>query len=130
MTIDQRQGTEEIREDVTVSDTVLFLAKFTYGAVRSFEAARRATGNKNTDGSKSNATERNDRLTQQKTKRNLQSETLAARQAARTAVFTAHGPFPSPIPSSFLSHFLSHFLSRFLSRFLSQFLPPFFPKKS
>lgn len=33
--------------DVTVDDTVLFLARFSNGAVASFEAARQATGNQN-----------------------------------------------------------------------------------
>ncbi|MBN2295575.1 MAG: Gfo/Idh/MocA family oxidoreductase, partial [Pirellulales bacterium] len=33
--------------DVTVDDTVLFLARFSGGAVASFEAARQATGNQN-----------------------------------------------------------------------------------
>ncbi len=35
---------------VTVDDTVLFLAKFSGGAVASFEAARQATGNQNRNG--------------------------------------------------------------------------------
>ncbi|MFO0959285.1 MAG: Gfo/Idh/MocA family oxidoreductase [Isosphaeraceae bacterium] len=35
---------------VTVDDTVLFLARFTGGAVASFEAARQATGNQNRNG--------------------------------------------------------------------------------
>jgi predicted dehydrogenase len=39
-------GTEEMG-DVTVDDTVLFLARFSGGAVASFEAARQATGNQN-----------------------------------------------------------------------------------
>jgi predicted dehydrogenase len=36
--------------DVTVDDTVLFLARFSGGAVASFEAARQATGNQNRNG--------------------------------------------------------------------------------
>jgi len=39
-------GGEEMG-DVTVDDTVLFLARFSGGAVASFEAARQATGNQN-----------------------------------------------------------------------------------
>lgn len=39
-------GAEEMGE-VTVDDTVLFLARFSGGAVASFEAARQATGNQN-----------------------------------------------------------------------------------
>ncbi len=39
-------GAEE-EGDVTVDDTVLFLARFSNGAVASFEAARQATGNQN-----------------------------------------------------------------------------------
>ncbi len=39
-------GAEE-EGDVTVDDTVLFLARFANGAVASFEAARQATGNQN-----------------------------------------------------------------------------------
>ena len=35
---------------VTVDDTVLFLARFSGGAVASFEAARQATGNQNRNG--------------------------------------------------------------------------------
>ena len=40
------QSSEE-EGDVTVDDTVLFLARFSGGAVASFEAARQATGNQN-----------------------------------------------------------------------------------
>ncbi len=43
------QGAEEMG-DVTVDDTVLFLARFAGGAVASFEAARQATGNQNRNG--------------------------------------------------------------------------------
>ena len=39
--------TSEEWGDVTVDDTVLFLARFSGGAVASFEAARQATGNQN-----------------------------------------------------------------------------------
>ncbi|MDO4585183.1 MAG: Gfo/Idh/MocA family oxidoreductase [Planctomycetia bacterium] len=48
--------TEEIYEDVTVDDAVLFLTKFTNGAIGSYEATRRATGNKNTNGFEINGT--------------------------------------------------------------------------
>lgn len=41
-----RAGAEDMG-DVTVDDTVLFLARFSGGAVASFEAARQATGNQN-----------------------------------------------------------------------------------
>lgn len=41
---------------VTVDDTVLFLARFSGGAVASFEAARQATGNKNRNGWEINGT--------------------------------------------------------------------------
>jgi predicted dehydrogenase len=41
---------------VTVDDTVLFLARFSGGAVASFEAARQATGNKNKNGFEINGT--------------------------------------------------------------------------
>ena len=41
---------------VTVDDTVLFLAKFSGGAVASFEAARQATGNQNRNGFEINGT--------------------------------------------------------------------------
>ncbi|MFW6155654.1 MAG: Gfo/Idh/MocA family protein [Planctomycetota bacterium] len=41
---------------VTVDDTVLFLARFSGGAVASFEAARQATGNKNKNGWEINGT--------------------------------------------------------------------------
>ena len=47
---------EEIWDDVTVDDAVLYLARFTNGAVGSFEATRRATGNKNTHGFEINGT--------------------------------------------------------------------------
>jgi len=40
-------GGEQAMGDVTVDDTVLFLARFSGGAVASFEAARQATGNQN-----------------------------------------------------------------------------------
>jgi len=42
--------------DVTVDDTVLFLARFSGGAVASFEAARQATGNQNRNGFEINGT--------------------------------------------------------------------------
>lgn len=42
--------------DVTVDDTVLFLARFSGGAVASFEAARQATGNQNFNGFEINGT--------------------------------------------------------------------------
>ena len=42
--------------DVTVDDTVLFLARFSGGAVASFEAARQATGNQNSNGFEINGT--------------------------------------------------------------------------
>ena len=41
---------------VTVDDTVLFLARFSGGAVASFEAARQATGNQNRNGFELNGT--------------------------------------------------------------------------
>ncbi|MBN1435902.1 MAG: Gfo/Idh/MocA family oxidoreductase [Sedimentisphaerales bacterium] len=41
---------------VTVDDTVLFLARFSGGAVASFEAARQATGNQNKNGFEINGT--------------------------------------------------------------------------
>ncbi len=44
-----RQGTAAMGK-VTVDDTVLFLARFSGGAVASFEAARQATGNQNHNG--------------------------------------------------------------------------------
>jgi predicted dehydrogenase len=44
-----RQGTA-VMGKVTVDDTVLFLARFSGGAVASFEAARQATGNQNHNG--------------------------------------------------------------------------------
>ena len=40
-------GGEQAMGDVTVDDTVLFLARFSGGAVASFDAARQATGNQN-----------------------------------------------------------------------------------
>ncbi len=42
--------------DVTVDDTVLFLARFSGGAVASFEACRQATGNQNRNGFEMNGT--------------------------------------------------------------------------
>jgi len=42
--------------NVTVDDTVLFLARFSGGAVASFEAARQATGNQNRGGFEINGT--------------------------------------------------------------------------
>jgi len=42
--------------EVTVDDTVLFLARFSNGAVASFEAARQATGNQNRNGFEINGT--------------------------------------------------------------------------
>ena len=42
--------------DVTVDDTVLFLARFSGGAVASFEAARQATGNQNRNSFEINGT--------------------------------------------------------------------------
>ena len=41
---------------MTVDDTVLFLARFSGGAVASFEAARQATGNQNRNGFELNGT--------------------------------------------------------------------------
>jgi len=49
-----QSSTEE--GDVTVDDTVLFLARFSGGAVASFEAARQATGNQNANGFELNGT--------------------------------------------------------------------------
>jgi predicted dehydrogenase len=49
------QGGEETGP-VTVDDTVLFLARFSGGAVASFEAARQATGNQNRNGFEINGT--------------------------------------------------------------------------
>ncbi|MBN1590534.1 MAG: Gfo/Idh/MocA family oxidoreductase [Pirellulales bacterium] len=49
------QSAEE-EGDVTVDDTVLFLARFSGGAVASFEAARQATGNQNANGFEINGT--------------------------------------------------------------------------
>ena len=42
--------------DVTVDDAVLFLARFSNGAVASFEAARQATGNQNRNAFEINGT--------------------------------------------------------------------------
>ena len=42
-----RSATGGGKGPVTVDDTVLFLARFSGGAVASFEAARQATGNQN-----------------------------------------------------------------------------------
>jgi predicted dehydrogenase len=50
-----RQGASE-KKKVTVDDTVLFLARFSGGAVASFEAARQATGNQNRNGFEINGT--------------------------------------------------------------------------
>lgn len=50
-----RQGTGA-KGRVTVDDTVLFLARFSGGAVASFEAARQATGNQNRNGFEINGT--------------------------------------------------------------------------
>ncbi len=44
------------KEPVTVDDAVLFLARFSGGAVASFEAARQATGNQNRNGFEINGT--------------------------------------------------------------------------
>ena len=49
------QSSEEMGE-VTVDDTVLFLARFSGGAVASFEACRQATGNQNRNGFEINGT--------------------------------------------------------------------------
>lgn len=49
------QSAEE-EGDVTVDDTVLFLARFSGGAVASYEAARQATGNQNAAGFEINGT--------------------------------------------------------------------------
>jgi predicted dehydrogenase len=51
-------GTEGVEKwgNVTVDDTVLFLARFSGGAVASFEAARQATGNQNRNGFEINGT--------------------------------------------------------------------------
>ena len=46
----------EDRGPVTVDDTVLFLARFSGGAVASYEAARQATGNQNRNGFEINGT--------------------------------------------------------------------------
>jgi predicted dehydrogenase len=48
-------GSDEMG-DVTVDDTVLFLARFSGGAVASFEACRQATGNQNRNGFEINGT--------------------------------------------------------------------------
>jgi len=52
------EGLQSAKEqgDVTVDDTVLFLARFAGGAVASFEAARQATGNQNANGFELNGT--------------------------------------------------------------------------
>ncbi len=47
---DGRQGSGGEKGKVTVDDTVLFLARFSGGAVASYEAARQATGNMNHNG--------------------------------------------------------------------------------
>ncbi len=47
---DGRQGGSGEKGKVTVDDTVLFLARFSGGAVASYEAARQATGNMNHNG--------------------------------------------------------------------------------
>jgi predicted dehydrogenase len=49
------EGSEQMG-NVTVDDTVLFLARFNNGAVASFEAARQATGNQNRNGFEINGT--------------------------------------------------------------------------
>ncbi len=49
------KGAEQMGR-VTVDDTVLFLARFSGGAVASFEAARQATGNQNRNGFEINGT--------------------------------------------------------------------------
>jgi predicted dehydrogenase len=49
------KASEEYGE-VTVDDTVLFLARFSGGAVASFEACRQATGNQNRNGFEINGT--------------------------------------------------------------------------
>ncbi len=49
-------GASEEMGDVTVDDTVLFLARFSGGAVASFEACRQATGNQNRNGFEINGT--------------------------------------------------------------------------
>jgi predicted dehydrogenase len=51
-----RTGTG-VKGPVTVEDTVLFLARFSGGAVASFEAARQATGNQNRNGFELNGTQ-------------------------------------------------------------------------
>jgi len=51
-----RQGASAGKGKVTVDDTVLFLARFSGGAVASFEAARQATGNQNRNGFEINGT--------------------------------------------------------------------------
>ena len=52
------EGLQSAQEDgqVTVDDTVLFLARFAGGAVASYEAARQATGNQNAAGFEINGT--------------------------------------------------------------------------
>ncbi len=49
-------GAEGQMTDVTVDDTVLFLARFSGGAVASYEAARQATGNQNRNAFEINGT--------------------------------------------------------------------------
>ena len=49
-------ATSEEMGDVTVDDTVLFLARFSGGAVANFEACRQATGNQNRNGFEINGT--------------------------------------------------------------------------
>ncbi len=49
------EGAQQMGQ-VTVDDTVLFLARFSGGAVASFEAARQATGNQNRNGFEINGT--------------------------------------------------------------------------
>jgi predicted dehydrogenase len=51
-----RTGSSTAKGKVTVDDTVLFLARFSGGAVASFEAARQATGNQNHNGFEINGT--------------------------------------------------------------------------
>lgn len=52
---DGLESSEEMG-DVTVDDTVLFLARFSGGAVANFEACRQATGNQNRNGFEINGT--------------------------------------------------------------------------
>ncbi len=52
-----KAGAENVKMgEVTVDDTVLFLAKYNNGAVGSYEAARQATGNQNANGFEINGT--------------------------------------------------------------------------